>query len=80
MRLTTREWLPSRRRSAYDPERAPFGLRVNHVLVRLVPVRPFSPPNNSLKLTRRAAFSGMLVLPAGEAHNPGGSARFRRAA
>jgi hypothetical protein len=50
------------------------------------------PPNNSLKpwtnapahyagrLTRRAALSGRLALPAGEAGNPCASARFRRAA
>ena len=37
-------------------------------------------PNNSLKLTRRAALSGRLALPAGEAQNPGEPARFRRAA
>ena len=43
-------------------------------------VQIFEPPNNSLKLTRRAALSGVLVLPAGKAHNPGVSARFRRAA
>ncbi len=29
-------------------------------------------PNNSLKLTRRAALSGWLALPAGEAQNPSG--------
>jgi hypothetical protein len=37
-------------------------------------------PNNSLKLTRRAAPLGPLARPAGKAHNPGESARFRRAA
>jgi len=37
-------------------------------------------PNNSLKLTRRAALSGRLALPASEAHNPEEQARFRRAA
>jgi hypothetical protein len=31
----------------------------------LPPHRGKKPPNNSLKLTRRAALSGMLVLPAG---------------
>ena len=29
------------------------------------PSRDKKPPNNSLKLTRRAGFSGLLVLPAG---------------
>ena len=38
------------------------------------------PPNNSLKLTRRAALSGPLAWPAGGADNPGVSACFRRAA
>jgi hypothetical protein len=38
------------------------------------------PPNNSLKLTRRAGPSGLLVLPAGQAENPASLARFRRAA
>jgi hypothetical protein len=38
------------------------------------------PPNNSLKLTRRAALSGQLALPAGVAHNHAELARFRRAA
>jgi len=38
------------------------------------------PPNNSLKLTRRAALPGQLAQPAGVPHNPGESARFRRAA
>ena len=33
-----------------------------------------------LRLTRRAAVPGPLALPAGEAHNPGESACFRRAA
>ncbi len=44
------------------------------------PVGMFALPNNSLKLTRRAGPSGMLVLPADEAHNPGETACFRRAA
>ena len=35
----------------------------------------FRRPNNSLKLTRRAALSGRLALPTGEAHNPGELAR-----
>jgi hypothetical protein len=38
------------------------------------------PPNNSLKLTRRAALQLELAWPAGWAHNPARSARFRRAA
>jgi hypothetical protein len=37
-------------------------------------------PNNSLKLTRRAALSGLLVTPADVPQNPGEFARFRRAA
>ena len=39
-----------------------------------------SAPNTSLKLTRRAALSGMLESPAGRAYSPGSLARFRRAA
>ena len=38
------------------------------------------PPNNSLKLTRRAALSGRLARPARLRQNPSKSARFRRAA
>ena len=37
-------------------------------------------PNNSLKLTWRAASPFWLAWPAGLAENPAGSARFRRAA
>jgi hypothetical protein len=37
-------------------------------------------PNTSLKLTRRAALSGWLALPAGKTRNPSEFARFRRAA
>jgi hypothetical protein len=37
-------------------------------------------PNNSLKLTRRAALSGRLVSPADQAYSGGVAARFRRAA
>jgi hypothetical protein len=37
-------------------------------------------PNNSLKLTRRAAPPGMLESPASLAWSDGGYARFRRAA
>ena len=33
---------------------------------------------NSVLLTPQAALSGPLALPAGGAHNPGESARFRR--
>ena len=40
----------------------------------------FVPPNNSLKLTRRAGARLELVWPAGLPHNPGQPARFRRAA
>jgi len=47
---------------------------------RLVNDAHAAPPNNSLKLTRRAALSGPLALPAGGAHNQGEVARFRRAA
>jgi hypothetical protein len=42
--------------------------------------RVYWPPNNSLKLTRRAALSGHLALPANQAENPSRVARFRRAA
>ena len=35
--------------------------------------------NNSLKLTRRAGLSGLLVLAAGVAYSVGEFARFRRA-
>jgi hypothetical protein len=38
------------------------------------------PPNNSLKLTLRAALSGMLESPARLAYSDGCAARFRRAA
>jgi hypothetical protein len=37
-------------------------------------------PNNSLKLTRRAALLGQLAWPANEEHNPGVIDRYRRAA
>jgi hypothetical protein len=37
-------------------------------------------PNNSLKLTRRAALPVPLAWPVGRADNSGESARFRRAA
>jgi hypothetical protein len=37
-------------------------------------------PNNSLKLTRRAGPYVLLALPSVVPHNPGRSARFRRAA
>jgi len=37
-------------------------------------------PNNSLKLTRRAALSGQLARAAGWLHKPANIARFRRAA
>jgi hypothetical protein len=56
MRLTTQEWLPSRRHSGHDPERATFGPKVNHVRVRLVPVRLFSPPNNSVEPWKNTPF------------------------
>ena len=38
------------------------------------------PPNNSLKLTRRAGASVLRVLPAGARDNQRQLARFRRAA
>jgi hypothetical protein len=50
------------------------------VSARLYSANDLRPPNNSLKLTRRAALSGELVPPAGLAENPARSARFRRAA
>jgi hypothetical protein len=39
-----------------------------------------APPNNSLKLTWRAALWGPLAWPASRGDNPASLARFRRAA
>ena len=52
-------------------------LALGHTPRRVITVEP---SNNSLKLTRRAALLGPLARPAGGAHDPGESARFRRAA
>jgi hypothetical protein len=47
---------------------------------RLVNCAHAAPPNNSLKLTRRAGPPVLLVLPSGVDHNQGWIARVRRAA
>jgi len=59
----------------------PAWMRRNCTVCPLHPHRAdFLPPNNSLKLTRRAGPSGPLGLPAVMPQSPSNVARFRRAA
>ena len=67
---------PRRSKMAMVRQFSSFLLENRHSKV----VSDWGTPNNSLKLTRRAAPSMVACSARQPAHNPGGSARFRRAA